>query len=70
MGKETKTRIEVVPLVYNEKKIVGMYAGYFHVQLLVEDEKGERQILGKIKKKKILFFNIYLLFLGWGYNSK
>ena len=50
MGKETKTRIEVVPLVYNEKKIVGMYAGYFHVQLLVEDEKGERQILGKIKQ--------------------
>ena len=45
-GRSRKTKKTPVELTYKERKVVGMYCGYFHTQLLVEDQNGERQLLG------------------------
>ena len=42
--RDSKNCVETLKL--KEQRIVGMYCGYFHVQVLVEHENGERQIVG------------------------
>ena len=47
MGLKTKNAArEPTLLVYNERKVVGIYCGYFHIQILVEAENGNRQLVG------------------------
>eukprot|EP01091_Cochliopodium_minus_P006624 TRINITY_DN1663_c0_g2_i2.p1 TRINITY_DN1663_c0_g2~~TRINITY_DN1663_c0_g2_i2.p1 ORF type:complete len:442 (-),score=62.68 TRINITY_DN1663_c0_g2_i2:14-1339(-) len=46
LGKGNETKRTPVKLAYCERKVVGMYCGYFHCQLLVEENNGERQLLG------------------------
>eukprot|EP01091_Cochliopodium_minus_P020364 TRINITY_DN8876_c0_g1_i1.p1 TRINITY_DN8876_c0_g1~~TRINITY_DN8876_c0_g1_i1.p1 ORF type:complete len:433 (-),score=74.04 TRINITY_DN8876_c0_g1_i1:3-1277(-) len=43
---DTNSKETPVLLNYCQNKIVGVYCGYFHCQLLVENENGERQIVG------------------------
>ena len=46
LGKNNETKSLPTELVYKERKVVGMFSGYFHTQLLVEDQNEERQLLG------------------------
>ena len=46
LGVVSETKRLPTELVYKERKVVGMFSGYFHTQLLVEDQNEERQLLG------------------------
>ena len=45
-GRSRKAKKIPIKLAYNERKVVGMYCGNYHTQLLVEDQNGERELLG------------------------